>query len=109
MTRGIVNPAPCGRPAVCHTACDRRVLSKSLDNVVPYVHVAKIDVEGAEIEVLRGMERLLAHEPKIDPRGRVESYVPTAGWPPPDELIMLLREVGYSPAMLSAEPHANHR
>jgi FkbM family methyltransferase len=54
----------------------------SVDDVVPFVDVAKIDVEGAEIEVLRGMGRLLAHEPKPIPRGRVESYVPGHGWPP---------------------------
>ena len=50
------------------------------------------------------MERLLAHEPKPI---LVVDWSPTcqllAGHPP-DELITLLREVGYSPAILSAEP-----
>lgn len=72
----------------------------SVDDVVPYVDVAKIDVEGAEIEALRGMGRLLAHEPKPT---LVVEWSPTcqvmAGHRP-DELIGLLRKSGYSPAIL---------
>jgi FkbM family methyltransferase len=71
-----------------------------LDDAVPSLDFAKIDVEGAEIEVLRGMQNLLESEPR--PVLMIE-------WSPacqviaghsPKELIDMLWDVGYEPQIL---------
>ena len=72
----------------------------ALDDVVSSLDVAKIDVEGAEIEALRGMGRILAQQPKPV---LVVEWSPTcqltAGHAP-GELIRVLREFGYEPLIL---------
>ena len=72
----------------------------ALDDVVPDLDIAKIDVEGAEIEALRGMSRILGQQPKPI---LVVEWSPTcqlAAGHSPEELIRVLRELGYEPAIL---------
>jgi FkbM family methyltransferase len=72
----------------------------AMDDVVSHLDLAKIDVEGAEIEVLHGMGRILAQQPKPV---LVVEWSPTcqltAGHEP-KELIQVLRDFGYEPLIL---------
>lgn len=61
-TNGFYGPSPPDLPVTGEVEVSVYRLD---DLVAPPVHVAKIDVEGAEIEVLEGMERLLRDSPSI--------------------------------------------
>jgi FkbM family methyltransferase len=71
-----------------------------LEDMVSAVDLAKIDVEGAEIEVLRGMERILGEEKRPILLVEWSPACQVAAGHPPDELIIMLRGLGYEPKAL---------
>lgn len=66
-----------------------------LDDAVPRLDLAKVDVEGGEIEVLRGMGNLLGQEPRPILLVEWSPACQLAGGHSPKELIRVLRDLGY--------------
>jgi FkbM family methyltransferase len=71
-----------------------------LDEVVSALDLAKIDVEGAEIEVLNGMKRILDQKKRPVLLVEWSPACQVAAGHPPDELIHKLRNLGYEPRIL---------
>jgi FkbM family methyltransferase len=71
-----------------------------LDDAVPRLDLAKVDVEGGEIEVHGGMRNLLRQEPKPILLIEWSPACQVAAGHSPEELIRVLRNSGYEPRIL---------
>jgi FkbM family methyltransferase len=79
------------------------VEQKTLDQLVPDgADLVKIDVEGAELEVLQGAPRLLASGPRLVVEWNPATLI--AAGHSPSALLSTLLELGYHPSVINDRP-----